>query len=476
MPQPEKPLFGKLYGIRLRTKKDKKIQDILSKIHKEKNIPLDRLILNYLEKGLNLDQIEENQQINFSDLTNIFDNFLNEINRKIDKLGRETEIREFEKEESLKNLTYNFLHDELNRNMLFLDILKTQIQSEMELCEILFTLYDYETKKSIGYFFYVCEKSKLKPSPELFSKMWEDLIKKFLFEWYYELKINGVIQDLKDLKNLRINYNLLEKYIFSSYKGNRILSSRRQNNIDLLKKINAINKIKLGGFKSTFLRRLETLFKEIFKYKSHEFKDILFIHDTYENYEKYKIFEAFNFKPLILKKILDLDYYYQYLIRDEENKKAFSYGMAQYLILYHHFNNYVHFPSLHLITQISIYFNEIKSLQDFFSQINEAVKEDKYSFNYLKLIGMFLKSLKLSKSYGEYIKNLLNNVPIKRFDELLSYSPRNYDDTILMIQEKLKIEGFDLNQEYESLKNLTNKILTERTELFKTSIKKELND
>ena len=59
MSEKKKKYEGRFYGMRMENDRDKNIKNILINLSEKRNIPVNRLIFNYLEKGLDLSEEKE---------------------------------------------------------------------------------------------------------------------------------------------------------------------------------------------------------------------------------------------------------------------------------------------------------------------------------------------------------------------------------------------------------------------------------
>lgn len=482
MPQNKKDDHGRLYGIRLRSWKDEKIKIELRRLSKHKNIPLDRLILDYLEKGINIFE-EKEINIDKEGLIEGFEIFLDKIRKKILSYENALKMKDFEKKEPLKKYIYNKYPGEIQKKKFFLELLKTQIKSEVKLLIDFFSLYNYRTNEHVGCCRYICESRNMPFTTTNCDEIINEYLTNLYLQWFYELKTAGVIRDLNDFKKLDkikdfdniINYDALEVFIFDLYEGNKLLYSSKEKRIRDIDKFDKEPRKKTKALSSHF----KEIFRELVKYFKGLSNEILHLEES-----EYQLFHKIGYKPHIFYKILDLDGYVNFI---EENKlrRALTESFYDKLLLYMQFNDFYSFPPLALLTNISLFFSYLDDINRFLERLPELIKQKAYSLDDIHQIGIYIARLRSNFPMVQIqCKNLLSGIPIKNIDEFNNIMPENYDKTFNFVKDYLLKYDIDLDSFMDQITQMTEKTLSDNAMLFfnsyperiKTKIDKSLKE
>lgn len=453
----EKKYLGTLYGMRMENKTDLNIKKILLDISEEKDIPVNRLIFAYLGQALH---INEGKEIIDKEELNGFEFFLNKISERVISFENKLQMKNFEKKESLRNYIYNKYPDKIQKKKFFLEILQTQIFCERELLFIFLNLYDYKTKKDVGYFKYVAQKENLSFTDENYEKISLEYQLKLYSQWFLELRIAGVIGDLSNFNKIEkikdfdkvINYKALEKFIFELYEGHKLLYSPKEERIKMMQEINQLKekKAKYSGLKSHFKK----LFRELVKYYNRLSNEILNLEES-----EYIIFRKIGYKPHIFYDILNLDDYITY-IGDNNLEQSLSYAFSNNLLLYKQFNEFYNFPPQMLITRISLFFSYLNRINEFLEKFPNLEKQKAYSVDDIHKIGLYLGLIDKSDKRS-LCNKMLNEIPIEKIHELTELIPKNYYKIFGFIKDYLKEYGIDLELELETVQEYANQRIFE---------------
>lgn len=453
MPRKKKPKeyeekLKRLYGIRLRTKDDLELKQTLETISQETNMPLDQLMLTYLKKEL---RISQKGDINQENLLESFNNFFKKIPQKMESLNNALKSRDYEKKEDLKKYFDNkFGHyspTNIQRQKFFLDLIQTQILSEKILLDLLFNLFDSNEDKDISYPFFYFESHDI--SKKSINTFFKDFRKSFFNEWYYELKLYGVINNIEEFNNVMLNYIQLERFIFSIYEGRKIRLSQKEKyleflqNLEDLKNINSNDYIKKKWYverknanntKKSFLNNLKTLFTSIINHKGDEIR-------LYSD-----LFRKIGFKPHILYKIIDLDGYFKYL-KDNNLLPNFSYAIQELILFYNFLISISDISPINLICQIESSFSSIEGLNNFLNKFPETISY--YNTQHLQLIYFYLKFFKDVKLENAiwfmetYTKRNIHKRILKQCNDLF---PNNYETIMQKIEDIFKKRNIEISE------------------------------
>lgn len=422
MPQKEKIVeyegrLQKLYGIRLRTKRDLTIKNQLKKISLERNVAIDKLMLDYLEKAL---ETEIDAKILLKDFSFMFKTFITNSSRELDKLENQLKMKDFNKKDTLKRFLYSIFPDKIQRKKFYLELLTKQITCELVLLEALFSLRDVETGDHIGYYTYHYDCSKMKN--EEFNKSYQEILQGFYKEWYYLLKTFGIVNEPEDLINANINYMALENFIFEIYKGKKIFYSKeKEEQQSIQDSPNLLYAKKEIIQKRDLYRLIDILFRHLFQ-----------VHgwDVISNLSR-----KIGLKPHVVSKILDLEKFFEFL-KTRESDKSFSKALQDLILLYMSISNTVQFPPMNLIFEFDNYVKNLQKMSSFIKML--PLKIDFLSTTTLMNAKQFLERF-ISKdaSQLELYQDLVNNLPIKEIDKFFTRAPKNISTTLDKINSKL---------------------------------------
>lgn len=480
----KKEYFGRFYGMRIENYKDKNIKTTLMKLSKKRNIPINRLIFDYLEKALGSSE-ERELNIDKEELIENFDIFLDKVKKKLIYDENILKMSNFEKKESLKIYIYDKYPGEIQKKKFFLELLKTQIQCEIELLFDFLFLYNYRINEYVGYYRYICESRHISFTDSNYNKIINEHLTNLYLQWYYELKTTGIIRDLNDFKKLDkikdfediINYEALEVFVFDLYEGKKLLYSSKEEYIRLIDNLekDPIKKTKTKPFTSHF----KEIFRELVKYFKGLSNEVLHLEES-----EYQLFHKIGYKPHIFYKILDLDGYINFI---EKNKlrKALTESFYDKLLLYKQFNDFYSFPPISLLTNIAMFSNYLNGINKFIERLPELIEQKAYSLDDIRQIGIYLTRLTSNfPGHQSWSQILLKQISIKNIDELGKIIPKNYDNTLKFIKDYLLNRGIDLDLFMERITQMTEKtLLQERTMIFdsyperiKTKIDKSLKE
>ncbi len=476
----------RLYGIRLRTKNDLKIKKALETLSQERNISIDQLILTYIEKGIN---IEQNLEINQKEILDNFDQFFEKLPDKIKTLDNELISKKYKKKESLKQyIDNNFGTSPKNilRKKAFLILIQTQVSSEMTLLKILLNLSDCSKNNNISYFDYYID-SHNKEDTITFL---ENIKQEFFNEWYYELKLYGIINKPEDIRNTIFKYKNLERFIFDIYKGRKLQKSRNEKYLESIKYLKNTKKKNTNYTKHKFLNLLKRLFACIVDFKSNDYKTHTkfitgFIKDEYDEYKiNSELFEKINLKPHILYRFLDLDNYFNYL-RDNNLFPNFSYKIKNFMLLYSFLSNISNISPMNLILQINQSFSIIKRANIFLEPFLEQIPNyDNSDLLQICLSLIFLKgNLTHTKHFiDSFLQEDTNDIEEETIKKLNESGPNNYENIIKSIESVLKKRNYKNYNLYEAYKksyklflSKSHPAIEELKSIKKTLIKLEKN-
>ena len=404
----------KLYNIRLYTKRDIAIRDKLKSISNEFGIPLESLLLDHLEKGLNL---APNFSLNKKGLIGGFDNFFKKCEKKVSSLEKLLEMEIYKKRKSLRDFIYNKFPNEDQRKIFCLRVIKTQISAEIKLFSILFSLNNPLNSYFIDYYSYFSNSNKIQMTEDFKNSLYNEITTEILNEWFNELKTKGIIKDFEDLQKAKINYVSLEKYIFNLYKDTKMLSSMKDRE-ERLKNIEQYRNEKKKKNR-TWADFLKGVFKEIAKF--------------YFGSEDKKVLDKIGLKPYIIfeKKILDKKGYFDYLMKPYELRKAFVNAID---------NKYVFYGYLNWIrTQFSFSqpfvgeLHKFEMLKEFLDQIITLLDKDLYDREEILNLQMYLERIKIGH-FNDWNVDSLNKI-----NSLINSVKENYS-IILKKIEKSKIQ------------------------------------
>jgi len=470
MPQNKKGNYGTLYGIRLRRREDKNIKNELQKLSEEKNIPLDQLILSYLEKGLCLDGDKE-INVNKEELTKDFDLFLHRNTRKkINSFENKLKMKNYEKKETLKNYVFKKLPDKTQRKKFYLELVWVQFYCEKQLLLSFFSFYDYTSSEFVGYNRYFCKNHN---PPFNFDTLQENIdhhLNKFHLKWFYELKTAGIIRNQKNLRDVDFNYSALEKFVFELYKGEKLLYSPKERRIKSFEPLyNQEEKKKITPITKGIYRRFKEIFREFVKFKWNLSNEILNMDE-----DDYKIFRKIGFKPCFVYEILDVEGYIRF-IDDNSLGKSLANCLARLYLLYKQLNKFYSFPPYDLIMNINFFFRYLESVNKFLEKLPEQINH--HGLYNLVQIGAYLLALDYSKSHpsdrgidrSNLIDIMLNEIPIKNVDKIAKIMPERYNESLKLLKDTLLKFGIDLDELNKAgIKGIEQGRLKEREMYFKS--------
>jgi len=474
MPQIKKDNYGTLYGIRLRTFEDKNIKNELQKLSEEKNIPLDQLILSYLEKGLCLNE-EKEININKEELSKNFNLFLKNIQEKINSFENRLKMKNYEKKETLQNYIFKKLPDKIQRKKFYLELIEVQFYCEKQLLLSIFSFNDYTSSEFVGYGRYFCKIHDIPFNLDTLQENIDHHLDKLHLKWFYELKTAGIIRNQKHLREIDFNYNALEKFIFELYKGEKLLYSpkeRRIKNVEYVSNEEKKRKTKIKGFYHYF----KEIFREFVKLKWVLSNEILHLDE-----DDYTIFRKIGFKPYFVYKILDIEEYIRF-IDDNSLRKPLANCLSRLHLLYQQLNSFYSFPPYDLIMNINSFFSYLESVNEFLEELPEQINH--HCLYNLFQIGVYLLELDYLKSHpsargivkSKLIDNMLNEIPIENVDKIAKIMPERYNESLKLVKDKLLKFGIDLDKINKArIKGIEQGILKE-WDLYFTTYPKEIQD
>ena len=475
MPQNKKKNYGTLYGIRLRTLEDKNIKNELRKLSEEKNIPLDQLILSYLEKGLCLDG-EKEINVNKEELNKDFDLFLQNSQKKIDSFENRIKMKNYEKKETLQNYILKKLPEQIQRKKFYLELIEAQFYCEKQFLLSFFSFYDYTSSEFVGYSRYFCKSHDIPFNLDTLQENIDRHLDKLHLKWFHELKTAGVIRNQKHLREVDFNYNALEKFIFELYKGEKLLYSPKERRIKSFEYRNNEEKKKITPITKGIYRKFKEIFREFVKFKWGLSNEILHMEE-----DDYKIFRKIGFKPCFVYEILDIEGYIRF-IDDNSLGKSLTNCLSRLHLLYKQLNKFYSFPPYDLIMNINFFFRYLESVNEFLEKLPEQINN--YGLYNLVQIGVYLLQLDYSKSHpsdsiivrSKLIDSMLNEIPIKNVDKIAKIMPERYNEPLKLLKDKLLKFGIDLNKINKAgIKGIEQGRLKEREMYFK-SYPKELQE
>lgn len=446
MPQKKKDNYGTLYGIRLRSREDKKIKNEIQKLSEEKNIPVDQLILSYLEKGLYLDG-EKEININKEELTEDFDLFLyRNAQKKINSFENRLKMKNYEKKETLQDYISKKLPDKIQKKKFYLELVWVQFCCEKQLLLSFFSLYDYTSSEFVGYNRYFCKTHNIPFNLDTLQENIDLHLDKFHLKWFYELKTAGVIRNQKHLREVDFNYDALEKFIFELYKGKKLLYSPKERRIKSFEPLDNKKKKKKIPITKGIYRRFKQIFREFVKVKWDLSNEI-----SHMDEDDYKIFRKIGFKPCFVYEILDIEGYIRF-IDDNALGKSLANCLSRLYLLYKQLNKFHSFPPYDLIRNINSFFCYLKSVNEFLEKLPEQINHHG-SYNLVQ-IGTYLHQLDYFKSHpsdsvivrSKLIDDMLDEIPIKNVDKIAKIMPERYNESLKLLKDKLLKFGIDLGE------------------------------
>lgn len=475
MPQNKKDNYGTLYGIRLRRREDKNIKNELQKLSEEKNIPLDQLILSYLEKGLCLDG-EKEININKEELTKDFDLFLyRNTKKRIDSFENRLKMKNYEKKETLKNYIFTKLPDKIQRKKFYLELVWVQFYCEKQLLCSFFSFYDYTSSEFVGYNRYFCKIHDIPFNLDTLQENLDRYLDKFHLKWFYELKTAGIIRNQKHLREADFNYNALEKFIFELYKGEKLLYSPKERRIKSVEYMFNEDKKKETKRKGVY-RHFKEIFREFVKFEWNLSNEILYMDE-----DDYKTFRKIGFTPCFVYEILDIEGYIRF-IDDNSLGKSLANCLSRLHLLYKQLNKFYSFPPYDLIVNINSFFLYLERVNVFLEKLPEQINH--HCLYNLVQIGKYLLELDYYKSHpsahgivrSKQIDNMLNEIPIKNVDKIAKIIPERYNESLKLVKDKLLKFGIDLDKINKAgIKGIEQGRLKER-ELYFTTYPKEIQE
>lgn len=438
MSKKKKKYEGRFYGMRMENYRDKNIKNILTNLSKRKNIPVNRLIWNLLEKGLVL---SEEKEI-YLDKTKINENFkvfLHELFKKIQNLENKLLMKNFEKKESLRYYISKKLPNKIQKKKFYLELIESQISCECDLLWEFFTLYDYESKKHVGYFKFLSQKENIPFNADSRDKILLEYQIKLYSRWLLELRTAGIITDLEKFKEIKtrkekfedlFNYKALKYFIFDLYKGRKLLYSLKEEIKHTCERLQREHRKKPK--KGSLSNDLKSLFRELVKYHIGLSNEILNVEQ-----EAFQIFHKVGYKPHIFYDILDLDEYIRFI--DENNlRKSLSYSIDQRQLFYIQLNEFYSFPPREVIQNINFFFSYLKEINQFLENLPNLAIQKAYSEKDIYKIGRYLKTLKQNEDNQSWCKKMLDKIPNINISELGEIMPQNYHQRLSFIKKYLE--------------------------------------
>ncbi|HUS49138.1 MAG TPA: hypothetical protein VMZ91_03180, partial [Candidatus Paceibacterota bacterium] len=457
MSEKKKKYEERFYGMRMESDRDKNIKKLLMNLSEKRNIPVNRLIFNYLEKGLVLSE-EKEITLDKTELKENFEAFIYELLRKVQNLENKLAMKNFEKKESLKQYISKKFPNKIEKKKFYLELLESQISCECDLLWQFFNIYDYKSEKHVGYFKFLSQKENIPFTNENWDKIFSEYQIKLYSRWFLELKATGVLIDLEKFKEIKVkkkkfgelfNYKALKAFILDLYKGRKLLYSQKE------ERIKSIEESQKQTIKRSKKRSLSNHLKSLFRklIKDHRGLKNMFLN---LEQDEYQLFQKIGYTPYIFYKILDLDGYIKFI--DENNlRKALSNSFDQRHLFYKQLNRLYHFPPGDVIINIAFFFSYLKKLNQFLENLPDLLNQNAYSIEDIYKIGWYLKSLKQDEIKRSWYKAMLDELPDKRISELGEIVPKNYHQIINGIKEILKKYKIDLDSNWEELQKLSNK-------------------
>ena len=463
MSEKKKKYEGRFYGMRMENERDKNIKNILINLSEKKRIPVNRLIFNYLEKGLVLSE-EKEIHLDKTKINENFEDFIHELLKKILNLENKLLMTNFEKKESLKYYISKKLPNKIQKKKFYLGLIESQISCEYDLLWEFFTLYDYESKKHVGYFKFLSQKENFSFTNDSWDKISLEYQIKLYSRWFLELRTAGVITDLEKFKEIKtkkvkfddlFNYKALKSFILDLYKGRKLLYSTKEKRI----KSYALERENIKKTKKRSLsNHLKSIFRELVKYHNGLSNMLL-------NFERdeYQLFHKIGYKPHIFYSILDLDGYIKFI--DENNlRKSLNSSLAQRHLLYMQLNQFYPFPPGDVILNINFFFSYLDQINQFLEDLSELTIKNAYSVEDIRKIGLYLKTLELDETNQSWCKRMLDEIP--NISELGEIVPKNYHQRLTFIKKYLKANNIDLDSDWEKLQKNTNKRMFELRNMY----------
>lgn len=468
MPQEEKDYFGKLYGIRLRSKKDKQISTKVKEIAESRDMDLGVMILGCIERSLNLHEGVNN--ISFNDLNTSFISFFENTRKKSIQLEKKLLRENYKKKESLENFIHEKYPNKIQREKFFLELITTQIDCELQLLEDFFFFGDYQTQFFVGYAGYLynerdCEKKDL-------VRKYMDYKKKLLREWYDELKIAGVISNLEDLKLVGFkdkknnyegyfNFSNLEKLIYDLYEGEKLRHSPREKTILNIKSALSTKKPKEYSKKQGLEKNLKKYFKELIRY-SLNLPNLLLNADQ----DRYMLFKKIGYEPKKFNKIgLEFERYIDF-IEKNNLQKILGNSLDEKFNLYKFLNDYFSFPPADILLNLRSFIDFYDFFNSFFMDLQKKIEN--HAYNRDEIIKIVEHHIKLTRNPFP-VSDLLDDIP---FDKLKIYFENPEKDKKIeeLLKYYLKNEcEVDFDQLNENLTNQTfMRIFEKRRECWDT--------
>lgn len=253
----------------------------------KKNALVNKIINEYLQRYYS------HKSPSTDDLKKAFFSFYSNFKIKTKNL-RKTNNRY--KNKTLQDFIYRKYYKTSQRKKLYLEILLNQYLSELYFLDLFFNKLD------INYYrYYKSRNSQF----QVQTLAYQDVIHKFLTEWYYDLKRWNVINSLQDFEIFNFNYLSLENYIYKICKNNfddffdEVLENSFFKNE--LKSVNQIQGVMRARFGDINIKG------EIFKQFDVFMKN---------NSELGDLINTFEFRPHIVFKILDLDDFLKFLVEN----------------------------------------------------------------------------------------------------------------------------------------------------------------
>lgn len=343
-----------LYGIRLRTDFDVSIKRKLEQISIEKEIPMDQLILSYIGRVIDIDTSEILREPQKS----FFDFMIKGIN-EIEKIKKKIKTVAYKKKKSLQWYIKQIYPEDLQKKKFFLKLLIVQIKQEFELLELILM--------SFGYLDYLKSIDNL--SNEELTQISNDLVESFWKKWFYELKLSGIINNERDLIELKFNYEMLEKFVFRIYEGKKIQLSEEEKKEMFYESLNLrrIERKKRGIKKKKFTKQY--LYKELnylfqLSISGYKYDPISFNNS--------KLIQKIGFKPYILYDVLEIDNFWDY-IKEKKKESIFLDLLSKIREIYLMISYEFEIPPFSLISDYAKYIYNYDDLRKFLINLGDKI-------------------------------------------------------------------------------------------------------